>query len=74
MALEKKCLSCKFFRPEDQFTGRCRVDKDRLHFSAYPIMKHEDGCSRWKDSGQQYYIRVGWLKNMTEKQLKTEDS
>lgn len=31
-------------------------------------MKHDDLCERWKDSGQQYYIRVGWLKNAKAKQ------
>ncbi len=37
-------------------------------------MKHEDVCSRWKNSGQQYYIRVGWLKSVKEKQTGPEDS
>ena len=74
MKITKKCLSCKFYRPQDEYTGRCRVDKDRLHHSKYPIMKHEDLCERWKNSGQQYYIRVGWLKNEKLKQQKPEDA
>jgi len=60
----KKCLSCKFFRPEDQSNGRCRVDKARLDHYDYPIMRHDDLCERWTDAGQQYYIRVGWVKNV----------
>ena len=63
MSVEKKCLSCKYFRPEDQFTGRCRVDKDHIDPDRYPIMKHDDLCERWENAGQQYFIRVGWLKN-----------
>jgi len=23
---------------------------------------NEDVCDRWKDCGQQYYIRKGWIK------------
>jgi hypothetical protein len=63
----------KFYRPEDGFTGRCRVDKQSLHHSKFPIMKHDDLCERWKNSGQQYYIRVGWLKNVKAKQQQPED-
>ena len=73
MSVEKKCLSCKYFRPEDQFTGRCRVDKDQIDYHRYPIMKHDDLCERWYNAGQQYFIRVGWLKNK-QNQQKAEDA
>ena len=54
------CLSCKFFRLDDTETGVCRVDKE---FSTdYPQKKIADQCPRWRDSGQQYYIRIGWIK------------
>jgi len=60
--MKKTCLNCKHFRPEDVYTGRCRIEKHSLLPEKYPIMKHDDVCDRWKDAGQQYYIRIGWLK------------
>ena len=74
MKIVKKCLSCRFYRPQDESTGRCRVDKDRLDHRDYPVMEHVDLCERWVDSGQQYYIRVGWLKNVLAKKQESEDT
>ena len=73
MSVIKKCLSCKWFRPEDQFTGRCRVEKGRVDHKKYPIMKHDDCCEQWKDAGQQYFIRLGWVNNQKSNQTKKED-
>ena len=73
MSVPRNCLSCKFFRPEDQFTGRCRVDKGRVDHNKYPMMKHDDLCDRWEDAGQQYFIRVGWIKNRIAGNEKKED-
>jgi len=36
-------------------------------------MEHDDICERWQNSGQQYYIRVGWLKSEKAKQQNPED-
>jgi hypothetical protein len=63
---DKICLSCKHFRPVDALRGKCRVDRAVIAASAYPLMLHQDSCVSWKDAGQQYYIRVGWVKNLTE--------
>lgn len=63
---DKICLSCKHFRPVDTVSGKCRVERSTTDASAYPLMKHRDSCASWKDAGQQYYIRVGWVKNLQE--------
>jgi hypothetical protein len=62
--LQKICLSCQFFRPKSTEDGLCRLDKGK--FPDYPVMAHTDTCPAWKTSGQQYYIRVGWLKKQLE--------
>ncbi len=62
----KICLSCKHFRPIDTLSGKCRVDRSTLPASDYPLMGHQDSCAAWKDAGQQYYIRVGWVKNLRD--------
>lgn len=62
--LEKLCLSCHFFRPKDSRVGICRVDKSMS--PDYPKMDHGDHCEQWKTSGQQYYIRVGWVNRQKE--------
>ncbi|MFH0781005.1 MAG: hypothetical protein V2B20_03505 [Pseudomonadota bacterium] len=54
------CLSCKFYRLDDINSGVCRVDKGTS--ADYPQKHTDDQCSRWLDSGQQYFIRVGWIK------------
>lgn len=55
------CLSCKFFRLTDVEAGICRVDK--VDDGQYPKKQADDLCGRWRDSGQQYFIRVGWIKS-----------
>lgn len=56
----KKCLNCKFYRLNGVEQGICRVDKDKSN--EYPTKQNDDICTRWLDSGQQYYIRLGWIK------------
>ncbi len=63
---DKICLSCKHFRPVDAVSGKCRVDRSTTAASVYPLMEHRDSCESWQDAGQQYYIRVGWVKNLKE--------
>ena len=65
--MDRTCLSCKFFRLEDIFSGRCRVDKPELGADRLPLVRSEDSCSRWVDCGQQYYIRLGWIKSTKQK-------
>jgi hypothetical protein len=54
------CLSCKFYRLDDIDSGVCRVDKE--YSANYPKKRTDDQCQRWRDSGQQYFIRMGWIK------------
>jgi len=63
---DKICLSCRHFRPVDAHRGKCRVDRSTIEASDYPLMAHRDSCESWKDAGQQYFIRVGWVKSMKE--------
>ena len=58
--VKKVCLSCKFFRLENVEMGLCRVDKDSD--KKYPKKQANDHCARWQNCGQQYYIRLGWIK------------
>lgn len=57
------CLRCKYFRLETIDTGLCRVDKDTD--KNYPLMHPNDHCAKWRDCGQQYFIRLGWIKAKT---------
>ncbi len=58
--VKKICLSCKKFRLVSVDTGLCRVDKDST--KDYPKKHNSDHCPRWQNCGQQYYIRLGWIK------------
>lgn len=58
--VKKMCLSCRYYRLQDQMSGICRVDKGAT--TIYPIKGNEDICEKWSDCGQQYYIRKGWIK------------
>lgn len=53
------CLSCKYFRLATVDSGLCRVEKGD---TPYPKVSIDHLCEKWKDSGQQYYIRTGWIK------------
>ncbi|EKD36422.1 MAG: hypothetical protein ACD_75C01519G0002 [uncultured bacterium] len=54
------CLSCTFFRLQDIGSGVCRVDRQAN--ADYPTRQTDEQCGKWRDSGQQYFIRVGWIK------------
>ncbi|TKB27708.1 hypothetical protein FCL47_06150 [Desulfopila sp. IMCC35006] len=60
---QKICLRCKYFRLESVDAGLCRVDKDTD--KNYPVMDKNDHCLKWRDCGQQYFIRLGWIKAKT---------
>ena len=64
--LQKKiCLSCKKYRLQDPHSGLCRMDKK---VETYPMKKNEDTCDRWIDGGQQYHIRMGWIRTTLKKE------
>ncbi len=62
--METTCLSCKFYKVEDALSGFCRVivreTGDRN--AERPMVRADHACDKWVDSGQQYYIRLGWIK------------
>ncbi|MCP4371914.1 MAG: hypothetical protein GY797_27925 [Deltaproteobacteria bacterium] len=58
--IAQTCLSCKFFRLTDSEYGLCREDKAIK--PDYPSMIKTDRCDKWIDCGQQYFIRLGWIK------------
>ncbi len=58
--VDKICLSCKHFRLEKVDGGICRVLKNSD--KNYPVKKKTDDCVKWQDCGQQYFIRLGWIK------------
>jgi len=72
--MKKTCLNCKKYHPLDEESGRCRVDRNKVEPSNYPVMKHEDLCERWQDAGQQYFIRIGWLKKLKSLKDATEQN
>ena len=61
--VKKICLNCKYFRLESVDAGICRVMKNSD--KNYPVKKQTDDCVEWQDCGQQYYIRLGWIKAQT---------
>ncbi len=61
--VKKVCLSCRYFRLEQIGKGLCRVEKDRTR--RYPDKSPDDHCQKWQNCGQQYFIRMGWLKAQT---------
>ena len=65
--MKRICLTCSFYRLEDRYSGRCRVGRGAVPVDAYPLVRHEDSCGKWKDAGQNYYIRRGWLRKQAEK-------
>jgi hypothetical protein len=56
----KICLGCRHFRLEDIHSGICRVEKKG---NPYPMKLHTDSCESWAGCGQQYFIRLGWIKS-----------
>jgi len=58
--IHKVCLSCRHFRLEQRERGLCRVEKNPAR--KYPNKRPDDDCGRWQNCGQQYFIRLGWLK------------
>lgn len=62
--MKSTCMSCKYFRIEDALSGYCRArtKESGKNTDAKPMVSHDDNCTEWADCGQQYYIRLGWVK------------
>ena len=70
---DSSCIRCKFFRMQDSAKGICRVlprKTDGLP-AARPEVATTHSCEKWQDCGQQYYIRLGWIKGQKEKTEKS---
>lgn len=63
--VKEVCLSCKHFRLIEVDNGICRVVK-KERVEEYPVKKNDDSCDLWKNCGQQYYIRLGWIKKSSQ--------
>ena len=63
------CIRCKFFRMKDADQGLCRVDRSRGAEEIKVLTVHT--CGKWEDCGQQYYIRLGWIRG--QKKTREED-
>jgi hypothetical protein len=61
--VKKICLTCKSFRLDTVDSGICRVDKS--FGTDYPPKGTNDVCGKWQNCGQQYFIRLGWIKAKT---------
>jgi len=56
---KKICLSCRNFSLQETSSGLCKVVKG---LATYPVKATGDSCDQWRDCGQQYFIRTGWIK------------
>ncbi|GBE12490.1 hypothetical protein BMS3Bbin14_01410 [bacterium BMS3Bbin14] len=69
--MKSNCINCKFYKVKDALTGYCRVliketgDKK----AEQPMVRDHGSCPKWIDCGQQYHIRLGWIKAFNRKQL-----
>lgn len=64
MVMEKCCLRCKYYKMKDPENGFCRLPEKEP--GSAPVGKRtvrsDHLCGKWIDCGQQYYIRIGWIK------------
>lgn len=56
---QKICLSCRRFSLQDIYSGVCKLQQG---VTPYPLKAIDDTCEQWRDCGQQYFIRTGWIK------------
>lgn len=67
--MKANCINCKFYKVKDAITGYCRVliketdDKK----AEQPMVRDLGSCPKWIDCGQQYHIRLGWIKAFNKK-------
>jgi hypothetical protein len=71
--MQISCMRCKYFKIEDPENGFCRLpDKES---GSSPTGKRkvrgDHSCEKWVDCGQQYYIRLGWIKAYTARESGT---
>lgn len=62
---EKRCLSCRHFSLQDTESGVCKVIRGSAD---YPVKSIHATCEQWRDCGQHYFIRTGWIKGRLAKE------
>jgi len=71
--MKSTCMNCKYYKIEDELSGYCRVavsKKTGIDQKDRPMVRQDNSCGEWKDCGQQYYIRLGWVKAQKNKAAK----
>lgn len=68
--MKPTCMNCKFYKVEDALSGYCRAEtaENSETTGQKPMVRHDHTCLRWTDCGQNYYIRLGWLKAQQARQ------
>ena len=71
--MKPTCIKCKFFKIEDTRSGYCRVKgrETEEKTSPRPLVQLEDTCEKWTDCGQQYHIRLGWIRSREAREQET---
>jgi hypothetical protein len=71
-AMKTHCLNCKYYQINDVSTGYCRVEAlgPGKRSVEKPLKDADDHCAQWKDCGQTYYIRLGWIRNKENEMLR----
>ena len=64
--MSKECLNCRWLKLNDIDSGICRKVKGKD--APRPMVKASDTCVDWQDAGQQYHIRMGWIKSQQKKE------
>jgi len=61
-----QCLRCRYYKIHDSQSGTCRVKNPASgkRDAEKPTVQAEGNCEKWKDCGQTYYIRLGWIRNL----------
>jgi len=64
--MKTQCLSCKYYKIQDAQSGACRVENlvSKKRDAEKPTVQADGTCDKWKDCGQTYYIRLGWIRNL----------
>lgn len=70
--MKQTCLNCQFYKVEDALSGYCRAETGKTPEKAQRMVRHDSICPAWVDCGQNYYIRLGWIKAQESK--KTVDT
>ena len=70
--MKSTCINCKYYQIEDEISGYCRITIDGKAVKKKgerPMVRQDHSCEEWRDCGQQYYIRLGWIKSRENKDI-----